>query len=270
MTEFRMFDAPGADVAEITTSGDVIKPFLNAVGAVVDEAKLRIDERGLSVSAVDPANVFMCEVAVMADEFDTFDLKSETTLGVNIDDLQSAVRRARKASDDELTLSLQERELTATVGRGYDGHDVVSQSTIQLIDPDSIRQEPDMPDLDFDVDVSINAGAFMDALSYSVGVCDHVEASIKGVNQHTNALYLGGETDTRDESVAISNVDSDETADALYSADYLREALHGIGQLSPDTVSVEFSEEYPIRMDAEHSDKEMRVRYFLAPRVRDN
>jgi len=271
MTEFRLYDDPGADVAEITTDGATIKPFLNAIGRVVDEARIHIDERGLSVCAVDPANVFMGEVAIQADAFDTYDLAEETTIGVPLGNLQSAVRRARKGSDDELTLSIQDRRLTATVARGYENNDVVSQSTVDLIDPDSIRQEPDIPDLDRDVSLSLDTGAFTDALSYAVGgPSEHVSFKTQQVNQHATALYLSGETDTRSESVAISDVDTDASVESVFSYDYMKEILGAIGDVAPESVSIELGEEFPISIEMDGADGDMRARYLLAPRVQSD
>lgn len=271
MTEFRLYDDPGADVAEITTDGATIKPFLNSIARVVDEAKVHVDERGLSVCAVDPANVFMGEVALQADAFNTFNLAEETTLGVPLGNLQSAVRRARKNSDDELTLSIQDRELTATVSRGYENNDVVSQSTVGLIDPDSIRQEPDIPDLNRDVSLSLDANAFTDALSYAVGgPSEHVSIKTQQINQHATALYLSGETDTRSESIAISDVNTDASAESVFSYDYMKEILGGIGDVDPESVGIELGDEFPISIEMDGADGDMRAHYLLAPRVRSD
>lgn len=268
MTEFRLFDAPGAEVAQIETDGNVFKPFVNAVATVADEVKLQVTEYGLEVQVVDAANVFMGDVFLSADAFDTYTVESETQLGVNVKELKKLIRRARKGAGDNLTLSLRERELTATVSRGYENHDVVSQGTMDLIDSDSIRSEPDMPDLDRSVDVTVNAPPLVDALSYGVGVADYVELSVKGVNQHTNALYIGGETDTRKESAAISNVDAEQTASSLYSADFMTAILDSISKVDPAEITVVYDAEFPITFDMERDGVPMHVRYMLAPRIK--
>lgn len=265
MTEFRLFDAPGTEVAQITTDGETFKPFVNALTRVDDEARIHINEDGLSVAVVDPANVFMADAHLNAEAFDTYNVSEETTIGANTEALKSLIRRARKGSDDELTLSIQERELTATVSRGYDNHNVVSQGTMGLLNPDSIRSEPDIPSLDWNVNLEVDVSPFTDALSYAVGVADHVEVSVKGVNQHANALYLGGETDTRDEMVAIDNISVDETASSLYSADYVVDMLDGIGDVDVDTVELRLDEEYPMAMGLENA--ELSVEYLLSPRI---
>jgi proliferating cell nuclear antigen len=260
-----MFDDPGADVAQIVTDGATIKPFLTALSVVDYEVKLQVTERGIGTTIVDPANVFAADVFLNADEFETYDVERETTLGVSVQDLQSLVRRARKGQDDELTLSLRQREITATVARGYDNHEVVSNGTMDLIDPDSIRQEPKMPDVDCDVSVGIDTAAFKDALSYAVGEKEYLEFAVKGVNQHTNALYLGGETDTREESVAIDGIDADRCEGSLYSKDYLKNILKGITAIDPDAVGLTFDVELPATFTATSGG--LSVEYLLAPRI---
>jgi proliferating cell nuclear antigen len=267
MTEFRLFDSPGADVATITTDGGVFKPFLKAIACVDSEAKIQVHEHGLETRLVDPANVFMTDVFLAADAFESYDVAEETILGVNVDELLKLVRRARKQSDDELTLSVHERGLTATVARGYENHNVVSQGTMDLIDPDSIRGEPDLPDLDRDVHVTVDADPFLDALSYGVGAADHVEIAVKGVNQHTNALYIGGETSTREEAAAIDSIKSDETATSLYSADYMADILGGIGDVDPAEITLSLDDEYPASFQMERDGVPMQVEYMVSPRI---
>jgi len=267
MTEFRLYDDPGADVAEITTNGDVIKPFLNALECVDDEAKIQIHPNGVEAQLVDPCNVFMTDVLLAPDAFETFNVHQDARIGVDIGELKSLVRRARKNSDDELTLSIQQRELTATVARGYENHNVVSQGTMDLFDPDSIRTEPDLPDLDWDVHLTLDATPLVDALSYGVGTADHVNFAVKGVNQHTNALYIGGETDTRKESAAIDNIDTDTTAEAMFSGTFVSKLLGGIGETDPEEVVLLLADEYPICVKMERDGVPMQVEYMIAPRV---
>jgi proliferating cell nuclear antigen len=267
MTEFRLYDDPGADVAEITTNGDVIKPFLNAIERVDTDAKIQIHPNGVEAQLVDPCNVFMADLSLAPDAFETFNVHQETRIGLDIGELKSLVRRARKNSNDELTLSIQQRELTATVARGYENHNVVSQGTMDLFDPDSIRTEPDIPDLDWDVHLTLNAPPLVDALSYGVGVGDHVTFAVKGVNQHTNALYIGGETDTRRESAGIDNIDTDTTAEAMFSDGYVSKLLGAIGDTDPEEVVLLLADEYPLCVKMERDGVPMEVEYMIAPRV---
>lgn len=265
MTDFRLYDDPGADVAEIVTDGATIKPFIRAVDAVVDECRLHVTADGLSVKAVDPANVFMGEVELNSDAFDTYDIQQDATLGVPTHQFKNLVRRARKGSGDKLHLSVSEMELSATVSRGYDNHNVVSQGTMDLIDPNSIRQEPDIPTLDRDAKMNVDADPFFDALDYGLGVSDYTKIAVKGVNQYGNALYIGGETDTRDESAAIDSINCADTAESIYSNDYLKDIRSALKRVDPDVITFVFGDEFPASFIA--GTDNMNVEYLIAPRI---
>lgn len=265
MTEFRLFDAPGSTVAEITTNGDTIKPFINAIDPVAKEARFRIHEDGITVEVVDSANVYMTRTHLHADAFDTYDCEQETTVGVNITGFKSLVRRARKHHNDKLTLSFKEREVSATVSRGYDNHNVVSQGTHDLMDPGALREPPEIPDLDYALHVEVDTSPFVDALSYAVGASDCVEMSVKGVNQHANALYLGGETDTRSESAAIDGIECEDTGTAIYSGEYISGILDGVSGVGAEKVEVWFGDELPAKVHV--SSDALDVQYLVAPRI---
>lgn len=264
MTDLPLFDAPGDTVAEITTDGSTIKPFLNAVNQLVDKARIQFEETGLYVNAVDPANVGMITAHLDAAEFVQYDLEGETTVGVNLNKAKKLVRRARKGKDDELQLHVQEHELTATVSRGYEHNDVVSQGTMQLIDPDSLRAAEELPEFETQT-VELSADVFTDALSYAMGPSDYVEFKVQAVNQHAHALYIGGETDTREEHAAITNIDAEETEDVLYSNDYLKQLLGAISDVDPREVTLELAGEFPLLVTFKSDG--LSVEYAVAPRI---
>lgn len=260
----RLFDTPGDTVAEITTDGATIKPFLNAVDPVAKEVRLQFTDTGLYVEALDTANVFMGKVHLDALACESYDLEKETTIGVNVSELKSLVRRARKYEDDELRLHVQERELTATVVRGYENSNVVSQGTMELIDPDAIRSTDSLPDLDT-VEFTVGYEPFTDALSYAMGAAEYVSVETKAVNQHAHALYVGGETDTRDETAAISDVEVEESTEGKYSTNYMTGVLDGLSGVDPQEVTVSLGDEFPIFVEARQDG--VAVTYCVAPRI---
>lgn len=261
----KLFDTPGADVATITTDGATIKPFLNACGQVAGEVKLQVTADGLRVESTDPANVMMGKFDLAAEAFDTYELHQEQTVGLNIKQAKKLCRRARKSSSDELTLHVKENELTATVSRGYDAHDVVSQGTMDLIDPAAIREEAGLPDLDL-AEFVVAADPLTDALSYGMGAADHVEFSLQAVNQHSHALYIGGENDSRTEQAAISDIEADRSEDSLFSADYMANILAGINEVGPESVEVSIASDFPIIFGMESDG--LSATYFQAPRIK--
>lgn len=265
MTEFRLFDAPGAEVAQITTDGATIKPYLNVIRTVENEAKIHVTEDGLQTTVVDPANVFMVDVSVPADAFEDYEVFSEATIGGAVKEMQRSVRRARKGHSDELTLSIQERELTATVSRGYENNEVVSQSRMDLIDPDAIRTEPDFPDLDIPVDITVDTAPFMDAFAYGIESAERARFETKAVNQHAAALYIGGETDIRSDHAAIGDIETEAYVSGLYSTDYLSDLQEGLNYIGAEELRLRLGDSFPMFVSAEN--ESIAAEFVLAPRV---
>jgi len=265
MSEFRLFDSPGAEVAEIVTDGSTVKPFLNAISVVDNEAKIHVTEKGLHTSLVDLADVFMGKIRLAAESFEKYQFEQETTLGANVGEFQGAIRRARKRKDDELTLSVRENELTATVSRGYDNHNVVSQSTVNFIDPDKLRDQPSLPDIDLPVNVDIDYKPFMDALDHALGFGEYVHIETKAVNQHATALYMGSETDTRKEQMAISNIDTSESVTTYYPGYYLVNMLDGLRNIDAESLHLRLGDNFPIFVSSKTGSIE--VEYVVAPRI---
>lgn len=260
----RLFDTPGDTVAEITTDGSTIKPFLNAANEVCREVRLEIEPNGLFIHAMDASRVAMGKFWLDATEFQQYDVAEERTIGLDLKEAKKLVRRARKGKSDELQLHVQEYELTATVSRGYDNADVVSQGTMDLIDPDAIRSSDDLPEFDTQT-VTVDADPFTDALGYAMGAADHVELKTQAVNQHADALYLGGKNDMRRENVAITGIEVAEGTEAMYSTDYMTELLSVLGEVDPHEVTLELATEFPLI--AEFKSDGLEVEYCIAPRI---
>lgn len=264
MTELRLFETPGDTVAEITTDGSTIKPFLNAASEVCREVRLEIETSGLFIRAMDASRVAMGEFWLDAAEFQQYDVAEERTIGLDLKEAKKLVRRARKGKSDELQLHVQEHELTAEVSRGYDNADVVSQGTMQLIDPDAIRGADELPEFETQ-SVTVDADPFTDALSYAMGAADHVELKAQAVNQHADALYLGGENDMRTEDVAITGIEVEESTEALYSENYMSGLLAALGQVDPRKLTLELATEFPLITEFQSDGLE--VTYVVAPRI---
>jgi len=263
-----MFDDPGAEVAEIQTDGATIKPLLNAIAVVGDSARLHIDEGGLSACLVGPANVFMGDISLSASAFDEYECESESVIGVNISELQTLVRRARKRSDDTLQLSINQHEITAIVSREYNQRDVVSKGTMQTADPESLRSEPNGTDLDFPAAFVIEQDPLIDAMSYGISSGDKaVKFETAGDDEDRCELYISGESDNREETVAITDLASPLGITSMYSADYISKVETAIKAVDSDAVNILFGSEYPIRFTMRSLDAPLSAVYTVAPRV---
>ena len=266
---FRLFDTDGIEVAQIETNGSTLKPFLNAVRQVVGECRIHFTEDGLRVSAVDPANVFMIRAELPASAFDTYNLPNdEGEIGVDVASFRYAIRRARMNSDDTLELQINDRRLYASIGREYDdGTQVTTEDYVDLIDPDSVRMEPDIPDLDL-TPLDVSQEAFVETTEYAdASFTDYLKYEVADGD-----LLVAAKGDAASSKARIKDVtDPDASLGALYSTDYLSDALAAVRKAKADSLTVELGDEFPITLGFERTNDDDDVilsgALLLAPRV---
>jgi proliferating cell nuclear antigen len=270
----RLIDPADDAVATIETEGRVIRPALAMIAAAdIQEVRLHVHEDGLTVNAVDPANVAMIELDIHAEAFDSFDADGGV-IGLALDDLRSQLRSARKGkrTSDPVTLNLDDRRIKVLTERDYGGSTVRAVGEELTIDPDSIRDDPDIPDLD----LAWRAATSPKAIQAAVGHCDGVEDYLKITNRN-EALHFEANGDVSDAVVEVeADVEplehADEDAASLFSTDYLDGMAGGLVDGLVDDVSVEFGTEFPCIINFERTDDGETLyegQYLLAPRITD-
>ena len=115
-------------------SVDTLQDALDPVSALVDECKIRLNEDGLSIRAVDPANVGMVDMHLATSGFEAYEADGGV-IGVPLDRFEDVLSMGD--SGDLVSLDLNEQ-----TGTALDIHISGLSYTLALIDPDSIRQEP--------------------------------------------------------------------------------------------------------------------------------
>jgi len=232
-----------------------------ALRTIVDESKLRFDDTGLQSRAVGPANVAMVDVGVPGSAFDRLDVgDDETTLGINLETLADVLGMAESGDDlvAELNAETKKLELSfPTTGLEY---------TCALIDPDAIRQEPDIPDLDLGGEFVVPGRAIDRGLSAADLVSDHIR--FEGVADDTLRLSADGDTDTVDLVIDDTLIDGelagDDQTESVFSLDYLTDITRPIG--SDTAVTVDLGSEMPVKLHFGMGD-DIDVEAMVAPRI---
>jgi proliferating cell nuclear antigen len=241
--------------AEITANK--LQSTVSKLTALVDECKVRLDEDGLSIQAVDAANVAMVDIWLPKEDFASYQADEEL-LGLNLVRFADVVGMGGK--DDTVTLELNEE--TRKLRIEIDG----LRYTLSLIDPSSIHQEPNVPDLD-NVEVYIVGSELQRGVKAAGMVSDHMGIGYTEVG----SFYMRGEGDTDDvrldlrESDGVEFLDeTEEDAESLFSLDYLDDMSKELP--SDEDVRVELGDDYPIKFTAGLGE-EGEMTYLLAPRI---
>ncbi len=223
---------------------------IEIISDLVTEVRIKVNEFGMSITAMDPANVAMVGFKLPKSAFSRFELDSEV-LGINLDDLKRILKRCGAGGSIifEKKGNLLEIQIKDRIQRNF---------TLNLIDIES--EDKDLPSLDFSSKVEINSIDLVDAIEDCAVVADAcgfkvedgkfiVEA--KGVNS-AHAEFSSTEANIQSENAA-----------SRYALEYLQKFMKG-AKLCEKAV-VKFANDHPLRLDFRAED--MELSFILAPRV---
>ncbi|MFP4590370.1 MAG: DNA polymerase sliding clamp [Halobacteriota archaeon] len=233
---------------------------LDSVSVLVDECKVRLNEDGLAIRAVDPANVGMVDLSLDASAFESYEADDEL-IGVDLGRLDDLAGMADSGQLIDLSLDEEVHKLQLRI----DG----LRATMGLINPESIREEPDIPDLDLPATIVLEGRDLNRAITAADMVSDHVEF---GVDDENELFYVDARGDTDDIRLELTPEELIEfepgPASSLFSLDYLRDINKAIPH---DTeVQIRLGEEYPVKLTLPYAEGRGQVTYMLAPRIQSD
>jgi len=238
-------------------SASTLRDALDSVSVLVDECKIRLNEDELAIRAVDPANVGMVDLTLEAAAFESYEADGGV-IGVNLNRLEDIAGMANSGDLIQLELDEETRKLHIHIeGLSY---------TLALIDPDSIRQEPDIPDLDLPAEIVLEGAQIDRGITAADMVSDHIRLR---VDEAEEAFFIEAEGDTDDVDLRLDREDLIDLqagpADSLFSLDYLKDMNKAIPKDAE--VRVELGEEFPVKLHYEFGEGMGQVTYMLAPRI---
>ncbi|MBT3404724.1 proliferating cell nuclear antigen (pcna) [archaeon] len=223
---------------------------IEIISDLVTEVRIKVNEFGMSITAMDPANVAMVNFKLPKSAFSKFELDSEV-LGINLDDLKRILKRCGtggsvifEKKDNMLEIQINDR--------------IARKFTLNLIEIES--EDKEMPSLEFSSKVGISSidlvdaiedcGVVADACSFIVEEGKFIVAA-KGINS-ARAEFSGDEA-----TIQAENCKS------RYSLEYLQKFMKG-AKLCEKAI-IKFAADHPLRLDFRTG--ELELSFILAPRV---
>lgn len=270
---------PSGDHVRIETNARTIRPYLELPAAFVDECKLDIHPDHVSITAVDPANVGMVHATIHRDAFDEFEIQGTApfTVGVNLDRLRSQLRTARlgKRTNDSVALGVDETRTRVEIERDYTRSTIQRTDEFLNLDPDSVRKQPELPDLELHGHAELDAHAFQDA----VEACDSVSDTIRVTDHGEDLILASSETNSGDVTRGTRTrakdavLESHDGGGSLFSLDYVKDTAAALIDGKIDHVTIRYDEEFPARFIFERSQDDTVLydgEFFVAPRIEDD
>ena len=231
----------------------LLSKVVELISALVIEVKFKIDNSGMSVIAIDPANVAMVRFFLSKDAFSQFDLgnSKQEIWGVNLEDLKKILRRAGVKSS--LILKRDENKLNIEIP-----DKIKRDFTLNLIDIKS--EDKEMPNLEFSARIEMNSADLIDAVEDCAVVADACSFIVEKNNFIIEAKSLNSAKS--EFSGDEANIKA-ENCKSRYSIEYLDKFIKG-SKLCDKTV-LNFANDHPLRMDLKIEN--MELNFILAPRV---
>ncbi|MFB6193702.1 MAG: DNA polymerase sliding clamp [Halobaculum sp.] len=241
-------------------SASTLQDALDSVSVLVDECKIQLNEEELAIQAVDPANVAMVDLSLEAAAFESYEADGGL-IGVNLNRLEDIASMADSGDLIHLELDEETRKLNISIdGLSY---------TLALIDPDSIRDEPDIPDLDLPGEI-VPEGAQLDrGITAADMVSDYIRLRI---DEGEETFVIEAEGDTDDVNFRLAREDLIDLtvgpADSLLSLDYLKDMNKAIP--NDAEVTVELGDDFPVKFHYDFAEGLGHVTFMLAPRIQSD
>jgi proliferating cell nuclear antigen len=233
---------------------DSPKLFSDVVGIIselVTEARIKVNKDGLSIIAIDPANVALISFKLPASSFSAIEANNEV-LGVSLDSLKSVLKRCSPGSN--LIMQTEDNNTLRV-----EIHDKIKRVfNLALINID--QEEKTMPSLEFNCKIEMPSIDFLEAVEDCSVVADSCSFSIldgkfiidgKGLHS-TKSEFSGDEAKIQGEK-----------GKAKYSLEYMQKFVKAC-KLSEKT-GINFSDDYPLKL--EFKNPELELAFVLAPRV---
>ena len=225
---------------------------IDVISELVTEVRIKIDDLGIHINAIDPANVAMVGFTIPKSSFSQFETGPEV-LGINLDSLRKILRRCSSGSSVifEKKGNLLSIQIDDRIKRNF---------LLSLIEVE--REEKEIPNLKFTTAVKMNSVDFVDSVEDCAVVADACSFLIKdgkflmearGLNS-ARAEFSGDEAEITTEIASCKS---------RYSLEYLQKFAKG-SKLFEKTI-LKFSDDHPLRMDLKSENLELS--FILAPRV---
>lgn len=228
----------------------LLSRVIEIISELVTEVRLKVNESGMSIVAMDPANVAMIGFTLPKSSFSQFEVGDET-LGVNLDNLKRVLKRSGVKST--LTLERKENMLEIKI------HDRINRTfNLSLIEVE--QEDKQMPNLEFSSTVELSSIDLIASIEDCLVIADACSFIIEDGKFIIEAKDLNS---ARSEFSGDEAKIQAENCKSRYSLEYLSKFVKA-AKLTEKS-KVRFANDHPLRMDFTTPD--MELSFILAPRV---
>ena len=232
----------------------LLSKAIDIISELVNEVRIKVNEAGLSITAMDPANVSLVGFVLPKNSFSRFETGTET-LGINLDNLKQVLKRC--GSGSSLLMEKKDNSLEIQIRDRIRRNFVLSLIDVESNDIDFGAKTERM---EFSSSVELNS---IDLIA-SIEDCAIVSDSCSFIIENDRFIIEAkGLNSARSEFSGDEAKIKAENCKARYSLEYLQKFVKG-AKLSDKTL-LEFANDHPLKI--EFRNEFMELKFVLAPRV---
>jgi proliferating cell nuclear antigen len=232
----------------------MLSRVIEIISELVTEVRIKVNEAGLSITAMDPANVSMIGFVLPKKSFVRFETGTET-LGVNLDNLKQVLKRC--GSGSSLVIEKQDNFLNMEVRDRIKRNFVLSLIDIE---GNEIDFGSKIERMEFSSSVELNSLDLVD----SIEDCSIVSDSCSFIIENDKFIIEAkGLNSARAEFSSDEARIKAENCKSKYSLEYLQKFIKGAKLC--DKSLLEFANDHPLKL--EFRNELMELKFVLAPRV---
>lgn len=232
----------------------LLSDAIGVISELVNEVKIKLLEEGMSIIAVDPANVAMVIFKLPRESFSEYEAGNEVW-GVNLEDLKRVLKRASTSSS--IVIEQEDNQLSISIFDKVKRNFILSLTNID-------SEDKDEPALNFNCEVEIDSETFAQSIEDCAVVGDSC-ALIAGENffivEASGSINSFRAEITSDENNKIQGIGK-----SKYSLEYMNKFIKA--RKISSKVRIRFSDDYPLRID--FAGEKLGIGFVLAPRVEND
>jgi proliferating cell nuclear antigen len=230
----------------------ILSDIITIISELVTEVRLKVNKEGISLTAIDPANVAMVFFKMPQDLFSQFDIDKEEVLGVNLENLKAVLRRCKIGSS--LTISKEDNLIKLGI------QDRIKRDfSLALIDIDG--EEKELPQWEFKSVIKMDSESFVEVIEDCAVVsdaCTFTSEPSRFIVEARGPLNSARAEFSSEEIEIYSDYST-----ARFSLEYLSKFMKGAKISSK--VTLNFSDNHPIRIN--FATGNVMLSFILAPRI---
>ena len=223
---------------------------IDIISEIVTEVRIKVNDVGMSIVAMDPANVAMVGFVLPKTAFSQYEVTNEE-IGINLENLKRVLKRSGTKSsiiiekkENLLNIKIQDR--------------IQREFNISLIDID--HEDKEIPNLEFSSRVELNSIDLIATIEDCAVIADACSFIIK------EGKFIIESKDLNSARTEFSGDEAEikaEDCKSRYSLEYLSKFIKA-SKLSEKT-TLKFANDHPLKMEIRTNN--MEILFILAPRV---